>query len=70
MVKLEVGQSYRLVRDYEIRNEETGTLKHVIRKGEVVKVRKVEAEADHVWLEGVTYPAAYGTLPIHVVPAE
>lgn len=69
MIKPEVGCSYRLVRDYEIRNE-NGTLKHVIRKGEIVKVTKIEAELDRIYLEGVPLPAAGGTLGIHIQPAE
>lgn len=69
MLKPEVGHSYRLVRDFEVRDEKTGTLKHLIRKGDVVKVKKVEAEMDRVYLEGVPLPAAMAALSMHIQPA-
>ncbi len=69
-MKAEVGSSYRLVRDYEVRDEKTGTLKHLIRKGEVVKVKKIEAELDRIYLEGVPLPAALAAFQMHIQPAE
>lgn len=70
MLNLEVGRSYRLVRDYEVRDEQTGTLKHFIRKGEVVKVKRIEAEMDRIYLEGVKLPAALAAFRVHIQAAE
>jgi len=67
-MKPEVGQSYRLVRDFEVRDEKTGTLRHLIRKGEVVKVKKIDADTDRIYLEGVQVPAAYAALQQHIQP--
>lgn len=69
MLKPEVGQTYRMIRDYEVRDEKTGTLKHFIRKGEVVKVRKIEPELDRLYLEGVPLPAALAAFGMHITPA-
>lgn len=68
-MKPEVGHSYRLVRDYEVRDEKTGTIKHFIRKGEVVKVKRTEADLDRIYLEGVQWPAALAAFSMHIVPA-
>lgn len=70
MLKPEVGHSYRLVRDFEIRAEQTGTLKYLVRKGEVVKVKKIEPEMDRIYLEGVQLPAALGALGMHLLPVK
>jgi hypothetical protein len=67
-MKPEVGRSYRLVRDFEVRDEKTGTLKHLVRKGEVVKVKKIEADLDRVYLEGVALPAALAAFSMHIQP--
>lgn len=66
MLNPEVGRSYRLVRDFEVRDEQTGTLKHFIRKGEVVKVKRIEAEMDRIYLEGVKLPAALAAFQTHI----
>ncbi|MFO7274195.1 MAG: hypothetical protein DIU55_004945 [Bacillota bacterium] len=70
MRKPEVGRRYKLVRDFEIHDPETGTLRHLIRKGEVVKVRKIEEENDFIYLEGVSVPAFLGAFQMHIVPAD
>lgn len=70
MLKPEVGRSYRLVRDFEVRDEQTGTLKHLIRKGDVVKVKKIEDDMDRIYLEGVPLPAALMAFGMHIQPAE
>lgn len=70
VTKLDVGRSYRLVRDYEIHDEKTGTLKYLIRSGEVVKVRKIDEENDHVYFEGVPVPAFYQAFLMHVTPVD
>ncbi|MFZ5828012.1 MAG: hypothetical protein ACOY94_27215 [Bacillota bacterium] len=69
MLKPEVGHSYRLVRDLEVRDEHTGTLKHLIRKGDVVKVKKIEEEMDRIYLEGVPLPAALRAFGMHIQAA-
>ena len=70
MVTAEVGKRYRLVRDYEVRNEKTGTLTFLIRKGEVVTVRKIEPEMNRVYLEGLAQPAALAAFEVHIRPAD
>lgn len=49
---IEVGGSYRLRRVFEVRDEQTGTLKVYFLKGTVLKVKRVSVEEDHVWVEG------------------
>lgn len=68
-MKPEVGHSYQLVRDFEVRDEKTGTLKHLVRKGEVVKVKRIEADLDRIYLEGVQLPAALAAFSMHIRPA-
>lgn len=70
MDRLTVGQSYRLVRNFEIHDEKTGTLRHLIRAGEVVKVRKIEEAADRIYLEGIPTPAFYQAFRMHVKPVD
>ncbi|BAD41516.1 hypothetical protein [Symbiobacterium thermophilum] len=70
MHRPEVGRHYKLVRDFEIHDPDTGTLKHLIRKGEVVKVRKIEEEKDLIYLEGISVPAFFRAFQMHIVPAE
>lgn len=70
MVKAEVGKSYRLLRDFEVRDEKTGTLKHLIRKGEVVTVVEVDPGMNRVYLEGLSLPAALEAFQVHIQPAE
>ncbi len=70
MLKPEVGRQYRLVRNFEIHDQETGTLRHLIRAGEVVKVRKIEEEKDLIYLEGMSTPAFFRAFQMHIVPAE
>ena len=69
MHRPEVGRHYKLVRDFEIRDPDTGTLKYLIRRGEVVKVRKIEEEKDLIYFEGVSVPAFFRAFQMHIVPA-
>lgn len=70
MDRLTAGHSYRLVRNFEIHDEKTGTLRHLIRAGDVVKVRKIDEEADRIYLEGVPAPAFYRAFRVHVKPVD
>lgn len=70
MLRPEVGRQYKLVRDFEIHDPETGTLRHLIRGGEVVKVRKIEEEKDFIYLEGISAPAFFRAFQMHIVPAD
>lgn len=66
----EVGRRYRLVRNFEIHDPDTGTLKYLIRAGEVVKVRKIEEEKDLIYLEGISAPAFLRAFQMHIAPAD
>lgn len=52
--KIEAGKAYRLRRDFEIRNEHGTVVKTILKHDQVVQVKKVDAEVDHVWVEGVS----------------
>jgi hypothetical protein len=54
--KIEAGRVYRLRRDFEVRDEKTGTLKDILRKGWELKVKQVKSEEGRVWVEGVALP--------------
>lgn len=66
---IEAGLSYRLQQDLEVRDEKTGTLRAVFRKGTVLTVRRTEPDEDHTWLEGVSVPLRMDALSRMVVPA-
>jgi len=68
MVNIEVGRSYRLTREWEVRDEKTGTLKSYLLKGQILKVRRVASEEDHVWVEGVSHPLPLSALRRGVAP--
>jgi len=68
MVKPEVGKQYRLVRDYEVHDPNTGTLKHFLRKGEVVTVKKIEEDMDRIYVEGVPMLIPLDAFVIHIRP--
>lgn len=61
-VHIQPGSSYRLKRPLEIRDERTGTLKHYVLGGTVVKVRKLHKDEDRVWVEGVPLPIPLSAL--------
>lgn len=50
------GQTYRLLINFEVHDEATGTLRELVRKGSVVKIRRIAADQGRVWLEGHEYP--------------
>jgi len=62
MPKITAGQTYRLRRDFEVRDEKTGTMKHFLPKGTALTVRRIAADEDRVWLEGVPLPVAISAL--------
>lgn len=68
-VFMEVGVSYRLKLDQEIRDENTGTIRELVRKGSVVIVKRIAAEENRVWLEGHPHPLNYAALRRRVVKA-
>ncbi|MDF2628598.1 MAG: hypothetical protein K0R39_2429 [Symbiobacteriaceae bacterium] len=63
------GSKYRLKQDLEIRDEKTGTLRAVLRKGTVVAVKRIEVDEDHAFLEGVGVPLRLDALSRMIVPA-
>lgn len=65
---IEAGRSYRLQRDLEVRDEKTGTLRAVLRKGTVVAVRRIDADEDHAFLEGLSVPLRLDALSRMVDP--
>jgi hypothetical protein len=62
------GRSYRLKRNFEVRDERTGTLKTYFLKGAVLKVKKVLPEEDQVWVEGSPLPLPLAALQRAVDP--
>jgi hypothetical protein len=66
---IEVGGSYRLRREFEVRDEQTGTLKVFYLKGTVLKAKRVSVEEDHVWVEGSSLPLPLRTFQRVVDPA-
>lgn len=64
-----VGTTYRLVHDFEVRNEATGTLKLYLRRGTLLTIKRVDAETEHAWAEGMDLPLPLDVLPRHVDPA-
>lgn len=67
--KIEAGRSYRFQREVEVRDEKTGTLRAIIRKGTVLAVRRIDAEEDHAFLEGLSLPMRLDALARMVDPA-
>lgn len=63
---IEAGRSYRLVRNFEVRDEHTGTMKSFLLRGTVIKVKKVAPEQDRAWIEGVAPPLPLGALGMHI----
>ena len=62
------GESYRLLREFEIHDEKTGTPKAFLRKGALVKVRRLDPDDDHVFVEGQSLPLPLGALRRMVEP--
>jgi len=60
--ELEEGKRYRLQRELEIRDEKTGTLKAFLCKGAVVKVRRLDPDEEHVYIEGQPLPLPLSAL--------
>jgi hypothetical protein len=67
---IEAGQVYRLRREFELRDEQTGTLKQYFLKGTELKVRKVAVEEERVWVEGVSLPLPLAALRRVVEPRQ
>jgi len=63
---IEPGRSYRLVRDFEVRDEATGTIKSVLRAGTLLLAKKTEPGMDRVWVDKVDMPLPIAALRIHV----
>ncbi|MGE5673415.1 MAG: hypothetical protein ACM3XM_05960 [Mycobacterium leprae] len=63
------GAEYRLRQDLEIRKKSNGVMTDFFRKGTVLKVRKVEADKEQLWFEGVSEPLAMDVLARLVDPA-
>jgi hypothetical protein len=68
-ISLEVGGTYRLKREFEVRAEKTGTLKAYFLKGTVLKVKRVDEEEDHVWVEGSSLPLPLQAFRLATEPA-
>lgn len=69
LTKVETGHSYRLRRDFEVRNQ-NGTLKAVLAGGTEVHVLRVEPAEDAVYVEGCDLPIPLEPLEMHVDPVE
>lgn len=54
--RLEPGKTYRLRMDLEVRDEQTGTLRAYLRRGNILTVKKAEPEQERVWVEGISHP--------------
>lgn len=65
---LESGRVYRIVRNLEIRDEKTGTLRAFYLKGTELTLRKVAEDEDRVWLEGCAWPVPISSLRRMVEP--
>lgn len=63
---IEAGRSYRLVRPFEVRDEQTGTIRNYLLKGTIIHVSKVAIDQDRVWIAGVTAPLPYFALRHHL----
>jgi hypothetical protein len=65
-IHFQAGEQYKLRRDFEVRDYVTGTIKNVIRGGQVITISKVEEEVDRLFVEGETIPLPIGALSMHV----
>jgi hypothetical protein len=65
-VNFQPGEQYKLRRDFEVRDPVTGTIKYVIRRGQVITIRKVESDVDLLYVEGQQTPLPIAALSIHV----
>lgn len=50
------GHAYRLLINFEVHDENTGTMREFLLKGTVIKVKRVAADQGRVWVEGHDYP--------------
>lgn len=66
VTEIEAGRSYRLVRPFEVHDEQTGTMRHYLLKGTVIHVRKVAVDLDRIWIDGVSAPLPYFALRHHL----
>lgn len=69
VMSIEAGHQYRLVRPFEVRDEETGTIKEFLLKDRVLRVKRVAPAEDHIWVEGLDWPLPYFALRHHVEQA-
>jgi hypothetical protein len=65
-VNFQPGEQYKLRRDFEVRDPVTGTIKYVIRRGQVITIRKIESDVDLLYVEGQQIPLPIAALSIHV----
>lgn len=65
-VNFQAGEQFKLRRDFEVRDYVTGTIKSVIRAGQIVTISKVEEDVDRLFIEGQTVPLPIGALSLHV----
>jgi hypothetical protein len=68
MTAIETGKTYRLRFNFEVRDENTGTMKQYLRKGAELKVKQVSVEQESVWVEGVSLPLPLEALERAVLP--
>lgn len=66
--ELEEGKTYRLQRELEIHDDKTGTPRAFLRKGTLIKVRKLDSADDHVFVEGQALPLPLNALRRVVSP--
>ncbi|HYG59597.1 MAG TPA: hypothetical protein VD902_16155 [Symbiobacteriaceae bacterium] len=68
MVNIAVGGVYRLRHDWEIRDERSGTMKGFLPQGQEIRVKRIEQDEDHVWVEGISLPLPLGAFRQGVEP--
>lgn len=67
-IMIEAGRSYRLLRELEVRDEKTGTMRAYFLRGTVVKVKRIATEEDRLWVEGTAVPIPMAALQRMVSP--
>lgn len=70
ITRIEPGRTYRLRRNWEVRDERTGTIRDHLLKGTPLNVRAVEPDNDRVWVAGLAIPLPLSALSRAVDPAD
>ncbi len=69
-LKLKAGQAYRLLGNFEIHDERTGTLKGYALKGTILRIKRVAPEQDRAWAEGYAHPFPLSALEQKVMETD